>query len=109
MSLTAFIGYTLNLKLPGMPSDSFGSSIITNVGGLGLELAYAPLVPYSRVPIIILLGEAKKRAVVIDDKIELRETILMNFTVDHRFCDGMLLSKMAKMLHDVFDNPETYF
>ncbi|MCK5072741.1 MAG: 2-oxo acid dehydrogenase subunit E2 [Bacteriovoracaceae bacterium] len=107
--LTSFIGYTLNLKPLGMPEDSFGGLMLSNVGSLGLDTAYAPLVPYSRVPVVILLGKAKKRPVVVDDKVEIREIITLNATIDHRFCDGALLAKMAKGLHMVFENPEKYF
>ena len=30
--------------------------MITNIGSIGLDQAYVPLVPYSRVPILIALG-----------------------------------------------------
>ena len=41
--------YTFNLDLSGlgMPRDAFGGVTITNVGSLGLDIAYVPLVPYT--------------------------------------------------------------
>ncbi|HEY8210807.1 MAG TPA: 2-oxo acid dehydrogenase subunit E2, partial [Myxococcaceae bacterium] len=49
LKLISFLMYTLNLDLSalGMPKDPFGAVTITNVGSLGLETAYVPLVPYT--------------------------------------------------------------
>jgi pyruvate/2-oxoglutarate dehydrogenase complex dihydrolipoamide acyltransferase (E2) component len=110
LGLIAFITYTLNIRLPGVPKDPFAGCIITNVGMLGLDVAYAPLVPYSRVPVILLVGEAKKRPIVdADGKIVAREIVTINATIDHRFCDGVLLGKMVRVMREAFDDPDTYF
>ncbi|MBN1944496.1 MAG: 2-oxo acid dehydrogenase subunit E2 [Bradymonadales bacterium] len=109
LKAVAFLSYTLNLKFPGLPPDSFGGCMITNVGSLGLDMAYAPLVPYSRVPLIILLGQAKPRPVVEDSNIAIREVLTLNATIDHRFCDGALLARMVRVIQEVFDNPDRYF
>ena len=60
--LIGFLMYTLNLDLSGlgMPKDAFGSVIITNVGSLGLDTAYVPLAPYTRVPIFVAPGAVKE-------------------------------------------------
>jgi pyruvate dehydrogenase E2 component (dihydrolipoamide acetyltransferase) len=107
--LTAFIGYTLNLRFPGIPKDPFGACILTNVGMFGLDVAYAPLVPYSRAPIVLLVGQAKKRPVVVDDRVEVREIVTLNATIDHRFCDGALLAKMVKVIKESFEDPDAHF
>lgn len=109
MSVVAFISYNLNLRFPGIPPDSFGGCMISNVGSLGLDVAFAPLVPYSRVPLLILLGQAKQRPVVIDGQIEIREIVTLNATIDHRFCDGALLAKMVRVIQEVFADPDAYF
>ncbi|HOX44982.1 MAG TPA: 2-oxo acid dehydrogenase subunit E2 [Myxococcota bacterium] len=107
--LTAFIGYTLNLRCPGIPRDPFGACILTNVGMFGLDVAYAPLVPYSRAPIVLLVGQAKPRPVVVDGRIEVREVVTLNATIDHRFCDGALLAKMVKVIKESFEDPDAHF
>jgi pyruvate/2-oxoglutarate dehydrogenase complex dihydrolipoamide acyltransferase (E2) component len=109
LGLIAFISYTLNLRFPGIPKDPFGSCLLTNVGMMGLDIAYAPLVPYSRIPLVLLVGEAKKRPVVIGDRIEAREIVTLNASVDHRFCDGALLAKMVRVIRQAFDDPDTHF
>ena len=38
----------------GVPRDAFGSAMVTNVGIFGLPHAFAPLVPFSRVPIVVM-------------------------------------------------------
>ena len=108
LKIISFIAYTLNIRIPGLPEDQFGSCMISNVGSLGLDMAYAPLVPYSRVPMIILIGRVEKRPVVINNKIEIREMVRLNATIDHRFCDGSLIAKMVKSLKKCFEEPEKY-
>lgn len=107
--ITALLTYTFNLRVPGIPPDLFGGCIITNVGMMGFDVAYAPLVPYSRVPLLLLLGATKLRPVVIDGEVVARNTLPINATVDHRFCDGALLGKMAKSIRWSFENPEEAF
>ena len=51
----------LDLRWLGIASDPFGSLMITNIGSLGLDTAYAPLVPFSRVPLLFAIGEATGR------------------------------------------------
>src|SRR5207237_9992811 len=64
----SFLLYTLNLDLSwlGVPKDGFGSVMVTNIGSLGLETAYVPLVPWSRVPMLIAVGKVKDEPVVHD-------------------------------------------
>src|SRR5215475_2470580 len=66
LRLISFLSYTLNLDLRrfGIPNDPFGSIMITNIGSLGLDTAFVPLVPYSRVPILIATGAVKDVPVV---------------------------------------------
>jgi len=109
LKLVAFLSYTLNIRFPGIPRDPFGACLITNVGMLGLDIAYAPLVPYTRAPIVLLVGEAKKRPVVIDDKIEIRPLVTLNASIDHRLCDGALLAKMVRTIREAFDDPDSHF
>jgi len=109
MGLIGFLAYTLNFKLPGTARDPFGSMLITNVGSLGIDQAYVPLVPYSRVPIILAIGATSKTPVVEDDKIVIRRRLKVNATFDHRFIDGAHIAKMAAVFRRFFDDPDTHF
>src|SRR5262249_22139491 len=68
LKVLSFFLYTLNLDLrwAGVPKDAFGSAFITNIGSLGLDIAFVPLVPYSKVPILVATGAVKDVPVVED-------------------------------------------
>ncbi|HLL06458.1 MAG TPA: 2-oxo acid dehydrogenase subunit E2 [Myxococcaceae bacterium] len=105
--LIGFLMYTLNLDLSGlgMPKDAFGSVIITNVGSLGLDTAYVPLVPYTRVPIFVAPGAVKEAPVVEDGKIVVGKVMNINASFDHRFIDGFHAGVLATTLREMLENP----
>ena len=111
LKLLAFLSYTLNLDLQwaGIPKDPFGSLMITNIGSLGLEEAYVPLVPYSRVPILLALGEIKEVPVAENGTVVIQKQLRVHATFDHRFVDGFHAAAMSKVLHQWFHDPEKYF
>ena len=108
LAVLGFLSFTLNLDLRfvGIPKDPFGSVMVTNVGSLGLEEAFVPLVPYSHVPLLIAVGAIQDEAVVVDGAIEIGKVIRLFATFDHRVLDGMHASKMARTLRRIFDDPE---
>ncbi|MGK5084540.1 2-oxo acid dehydrogenase subunit E2 [Bdellovibrionota bacterium FG-1] len=108
LGFAGFFMYTLNLWSPllGSPRDPFGSAMITNIGSLGLDMAFAPLVPYSRVPLLIALGSARETPVVRDGKLAIATIAQLCVTLDHRLIDGMHASQMSRTLHQIFANPE---
>lgn len=108
LSFSSFLMYTLNLdpKFLGMPKDPFGSVMITSVGMLGLDEGFAPLVPYSRVPLLLAICATKDQAVVIDGKVEIVKIFKICGTFDHRFIDGVYASKMIKLLRHLLETDE---
>jgi pyruvate/2-oxoglutarate dehydrogenase complex dihydrolipoamide acyltransferase (E2) component len=111
LKVLGFLSYTLNLDLrwAGIPSDPFGSIMITNVGSLGLDTAYVPLVPYSRVPILLALGAVKEVPMVKDGQVVVGKIMRVNATFDHRFIDGFHASVMARILRKWLENPRDHF
>ena len=112
LDLVSFLTYTLNLDLrwAGLPKDPFGSVMVTNVGSLGIEQAWAPLVPYSRVPLIIAMGAVVKEAVVSDDDtIRIARRMRLCVTFDHRILDGAHAAKMSKLVKQWFADPYGFF
>ncbi|MFE8600533.1 2-oxo acid dehydrogenase subunit E2 [Archangium violaceum] len=109
--LISFFLYTLNWDMTwaGMPRDAFGSAIITNVGSLGLDTAYVPLVPYTRVPIFIAPGAIKDAPVVEDGKVVPGKLMNVNASFDHRFIDGFHASILAKTFREMLENPFEHF
>lgn len=108
LTITGFILYSLNLWTPlfGSPRDPFGSLMITNVGSLGLDTAFAPLVPYSRVPLLIALGAMREVAIVSEGQVKVGMVLKLCATFDHRLIDGVHASKMAKTIQKIFADPE---
>jgi pyruvate dehydrogenase E2 component (dihydrolipoamide acetyltransferase) len=111
LKLTSFLTYTLNLDLRGLglPKDPFGSIMITNIGSLGLDVAYVPLVPYSRVPILLATGAVKDVPVVEDGKVVPGKVMKVSATFDHRFIDGFHASVMSKIMRRYIENPYEHF
>jgi pyruvate/2-oxoglutarate dehydrogenase complex dihydrolipoamide acyltransferase (E2) component len=109
--LMSFFMYTLNWDMTwaGMPRDAFGSAIVTNVGSLGLDTAYVPLVPYTRVPIFIAPGAVKDAAVVEEGKVVAGKIMNVNASFDHRFIDGFHASVLANTLREMLENPFEHF
>jgi pyruvate dehydrogenase E2 component (dihydrolipoamide acetyltransferase) len=107
----SYLSYNLNLDLSfaGIPRDPFGSVMITNIGTLGLEMAYVPLVPYSRVPILLATGEVREQPVVEDGAVVIRKVMKVNATFDHRFIDGFHAAMMSKTLKAWMERPEEHF
>lgn len=110
LNIASFLIYGLNwdLSFLGIPKDPFGSLMITNVGSLGIDLALAPLCPYTRVPILLTLGSLQYKPWVVDGKVEVRPILPIGITFDHRLIDGIHASQMAQDFKKCFAEPETY-
>jgi pyruvate dehydrogenase E2 component (dihydrolipoamide acetyltransferase) len=108
LTLSGFVMYALNLWTPlfGSPRDPFGSAMITNVGSLGLETAFAPLVPYSRVPLLIAVGAVRDSAIVRDGQVVAAPVLRLCATFDHRLIDGVHAGHMSRTLKKIFADPE---
>lgn len=107
----SMLAYTLNLDLrwAGVPKDVFGSAMVTNIGSLGLEAAYVPLVPYSRVPLLVAMGAVKREPVVGEgDEVRVASILRLYATLDHRILDGAHAARMAQTLTGIFADPEAH-
>jgi pyruvate dehydrogenase E2 component (dihydrolipoamide acetyltransferase) len=109
MNLISLLSYGFNFKLPNIPRDAFGSAMISNVGSLGLEEAYAPLVPYSKVPIVITTSAIESAAVVDDGELAVGKIMRVFATFDHRVLDGRHAGIMSKTLKGALDDPWEFF
>lgn len=105
-----FLMYTLNLNLSflGLPNDRYGSFGISSIGGLGMEEAYIPLFPFSRCGMMIAVGKPTLKPTIQDKEITVAETVIVTFTMDHRYYDGAHLAKPFRLLQKIIANPEKY-
>lgn len=103
-----FVLYRLGFSLEwaGVPYDQFGSAIVTSVGMLGIDMAYVPLVPVTRVPLFVLVGTVQPRPAVVDGQVVARPMLTLGCTFDHRFMDGSQAAVLAQHVREVFADPE---
>jgi pyruvate dehydrogenase E2 component (dihydrolipoamide acetyltransferase) len=97
----------LDLRKLGLPHDQFGSVMITNVGMFGLPVGFAPLVPFSRVPILLTIGAIEARPKAVEGKVEIRPMVTVGATFDHRLLDGFQAGRIARRFRAVVEDPET--
>ncbi|MFO0751093.1 MAG: 2-oxo acid dehydrogenase subunit E2 [Myxococcota bacterium] len=92
------------MKWAGMPKDPFGSVMVTSLGMLGIETAFAPLFPLGGPPMIFLVGAIKLMPHCKDDgSIVARRMLRLCGTFDHRVVDGFHLAALAKELRKVLE------
>jgi pyruvate/2-oxoglutarate dehydrogenase complex dihydrolipoamide acyltransferase (E2) component len=110
LDAAGFLQFTLNLWSPllGTPKDPLGSVMITNVGSLGIDCAFAPLVAYSRVPMVLTAGAVQDQVVVEDGQPVVRPVLRLGVTFDHRLIDGVHAAKLSKLLTAIFRDPSAY-
>ena len=106
MRFITWFTYKMNWKLPGTPRDPFGSAMVTAVGMFGIKLAYAPLVTFSQVPIILLVGQVEDRPVCRDGQVVIRPMCSITATLDHRIIDGFQAGRLAGDMKCMLEQPE---
>lgn len=111
LELTSFASYALNLDLrwAGIPRDAFGSVMITNVGSLGLEEAFVPLVPYSRVPLLLAMGAVRDTPIADGGQVVIAKTMKLCATFDHRILDGVHAAAMARTMRAWIEDPVAHY
>lgn len=100
--------YDLGLDLSrfGLPEDAFGSAMVTNVGMFGLPSGFAPLVPFSRAPIVVTVGAIREAPVVVEGQVTARPVLTLGVTLDHRLIDGFQAGKLAERFRAILADPE---
>ncbi len=99
--------YDLGVDLSrfGVPFDGFGSVMVTNVGGFGLTSGFPPILPFSRCPLLILVGEVQTRPAMFEGEIAARPILPLGITFDHRLLDGYQAGVLAKRFREVIEHP----
>ena len=111
LRLTGFLTFDLRLDLSavGIAFDQFGSAMVSNVGGFGLNNGLAPLVPVSRSPIVLLVGVVSERPLVENGTVIAAPMLNIGATFDHRLIDGYQGSMMARTVIESVRDPEHAF
>jgi pyruvate dehydrogenase E2 component (dihydrolipoamide acetyltransferase) len=109
MRAGAFATYDLGLDLSrfGVPFDGFGSAMVTNVGSFGLTSGFAPLVPMSRCPLLLLVGEVHDKPVARGGEVVVRPILPIGATFDHRLIDGYHAGKLATRFRTLLEDRDS--
>ena len=97
--------YGLNLEGVGIVRDPFGSVVVTNVGVLGVEQGFAPLIPAGRTAALLTLGEVRDKVIAVEGRPAVRPVLTIGGTFDHRVVDGAHLGKISASLRRVLSDP----
>jgi pyruvate dehydrogenase E2 component (dihydrolipoamide acetyltransferase) len=54
---------------------------------------------------ILGIGKISKKPVVVNDRFEIRSTISLSLSFDHRIIDGAIAAKFLQTLKDKLENP----
>lgn len=100
------VGLAMKMRFIGVDPSSFGSAMLSNIGTHGLQYGFAALLPASNLPIVIVMGAAQKKPVVVDDEIVIRTMLPVAGTFDHRIVDGSQGGKLAKAVSKYLQHPE---
>jgi len=99
----ADLARTGRIKLEDLQGGTFS---ITNIGSIGGLFAF-PIINYPETA-IMGINKIKKRAVVRDDKIEIRDMMYISFSFDHRVIDGAIGAEFAQYLIRNLENPDLF-
>lgn len=80
-----------------------GTFTISNLGMFGIDSFHAILNPPQAA--ILASGKISKRPVVVNDSLELRPTLWLSLSVDHRVADGAVAARFLQTLTAYLENP----
>jgi pyruvate dehydrogenase E2 component (dihydrolipoamide acetyltransferase) len=108
MRLLSYLIYDLDLDLSrfGVVKDEFGTAMVTNVGVFGISAAFGPMVPFSRTPMVVLMGKVEDRVVADNGRPVVKPMMTLGVTFDHRFMDGYHGGEMARICCAYVENPD---
>lgn len=89
------------LKHPNIAYNKMGNVAFTSIGMMGNVNGW--FIPISIHPICFGIGSVLKKAIVIKDKIEIREILNISVLLDHDIIDG---ANMARFIRDLSKNIE---
>jgi len=107
LGVFTFLEYNLGITPTwlGARPEPFGTVMDTNVSKFGVDVAYAPLVPVSRVPFVALVGQVADRPWAVDGEVVIRPVLNVSATFDHRLLDGNKIGRIVRAVVAYMENP----
>ena len=104
--ILGWLTYGLNLDVPTSPRDPFGGAMVTSIGMYGIQMAFAPIVTFSRAPLVMVVNQVEDRPVVRDGQIVIRPRLTLTCSIDHRVMDGYQAGILARDMKELLENPD---
>ena len=110
LGFLTFLEYNFGITATwlGAKPEPFGTVMLSNVSSFGVDVAYAPLVPVSRVPLVALMGEVIDKPWVEDGKLVVRPVMCVSGTFDHRLMDGNKIGRIINDVRSYIENPYAF-
>lgn len=99
----------VDLDKVGVRSDPFGSCMVTSVGQFDIKQGFAPLVPVSRCPVVVLPGVVHEAPFAIDGEVVARKALTVSCTFDHRVFDGYQIGHFVRLMREILTHPRQFF
>lgn len=99
----------IDLSALGIRSDPFGSVMLSSIGSFDVDNAFAPLVPSSRSPLVVLPGAIHEEPVAEDGEVFARKVVTVCTTADHRCYDGYQGALFVDAMKSMIENPREHF
>jgi pyruvate dehydrogenase E2 component (dihydrolipoamide acetyltransferase) len=80
-----------------------GSATLTNLGNFGIDWFEAILNPPQSV--ILATGRISKRAMVVNDTLQVCPTLVLSLSVDHRVLDGVAAASFLGRIKELIESP----
>ncbi|MCR4316419.1 MAG: 2-oxo acid dehydrogenase subunit E2 [Planctomycetes bacterium] len=114
LKLTTWLQYSLGFDLSwmGLKPDPYGSAWLTNVANFGMPAGLAPLIRFSKTPLVLCMGEVRDKPWVVEEngekRVAIRPVLTLGGTFDHRMMDGVQCGKLAACIFKVIEHPFTW-
>lgn len=103
---TITLNWGITLPFLNVSSRDLGSFVISNIGSVGLDSGYPALLPSSNVAFVLVMGSSKKKPVVIQDELVIRNMMKISVVIDHRVADASHAGIMLRHMKYMIQHPE---
>ncbi|MFW5968019.1 MAG: 2-oxo acid dehydrogenase subunit E2 [Persicimonas sp.] len=83
--------------------------MVSSIAQFVVEQAFAPLVPASRCPLVVIPGKIREAPVVKDGELAVGKMLTVSCTADHRCYDGAQGGRFVREMKEMLANPREHF
>lgn len=111
IAIQDWLAHDLGVGIPalGIFPDPFGAAMVTNIGSLGLDVAFPPVPPIARCSLVMALGRVREKPWVVEGEVVVRPVLTLGVAIDHRVLDGAQASRMAQAFTAAMADPQRLF